>query len=81
VRGGRPTRKSCHPLSKILKRKLLFHIFFSAKHFARIPQLEVNIEDEGNRLRSDFNTYISGLVAKMSDKREQDEMNIIGMRG
>jgi hypothetical protein len=43
--------------------------------------LEVNIEDEGNRLRSDFNTYISGLVAKMSDKREQDEMNIIGMRG
>ena len=48
-----------------------------SKNFSRIPQLEVNIEDEGNGLRADFQRYISTLASNISEKREQVEMNIM----
>ena len=42
-----------------------------------MPQLEVNIEDEGNGLRADFQRFIGGLATNISEKREQVEMNIM----
>ena len=48
-----------------------------SKNFSRIPQLEVNIEDEGNGLRADFQRYITTLASNISEKREQVEMNIM----
>ncbi|TRY71141.1 hypothetical protein TCAL_16434 [Tigriopus californicus] len=48
-----------------------------SNHFNRIPQLEVNIDEEGNRLRSDFNTFISSILANLSERNEQEEMNIM----
>ena len=52
----------------------------TASQFSRIPQLEVNIEEEGNRLRSDFNTFLSSLLSNLSEKSDQEEMNIMNMK-
>ncbi len=57
-----------------------YFLSIAAKKFNRIPQLEVNIDEEGNKLRGDFNTFISGLVSNLSDRRDQEEMNIMNMR-
>ena len=48
-----------------------------SSRFSRIPQLEVSVNEDGNRLRSDFNTFLSNLVIGLSDRRDQEEMNII----
>ena len=54
--------------------------FIAASQFSRIPQLEVNIEEEGNRLRSDFNTFLASLLSNLSEKSDQEEMNIMNMK-
>ena len=48
--------------------------------FSRVAQLEVNIEDDGARLRSDFNTFLASVISGMSRNREQEEINIINNR-
>ena len=48
-----------------------------SKNFSRIPQLEVNIEEEGNGLRADFQRFVGTLATNISEKREQVEMNIM----
>lgn len=45
--------------------------------FSKIPQLEVNLEDEGARLRTDFQTFLSTVVEGMSQNRDQEEISII----
>ena len=57
--------------------KILFT--FSAKNFGRISQLEVNIKEDGNRFRTDFQRFIGTLASSQSERRDQVEMNI--MRG
>ena len=52
-------------------------IDLTANRFSRIPQLEVDIEEEGNRLRSDFSTFLSNLATGLSARRDQEEMHII----
>ena len=54
--------------------------FITASQFSRIPQLEVNIEEEGNRLRSDFSTFLASLLSNLSEKSDQEEMNIMNMK-
>eukprot|EP00095_Tigriopus_kingsejongensis_P001623 maker-scaffold289_size220122-snap-gene-1.28 protein:Tk01623 transcript:maker-scaffold289_size220122-snap-gene-1.28-mRNA-1 annotation:"rab-like protein 5" len=51
-----------------------------SNQFNRIPQLEVNIDEEGNRLRSDFNTFIASLLANLANLNEQEEASIISGR-
>ena len=51
-----------------------------ANSFNRIAQLEVNIDEEGNRLRSDFNTFLSSLLSNLSEQIEQQEQNIMNMK-
>lgn len=48
--------------------------------FSRVAQLEVNIEDDGARLRSDFNTFLASVISGMSRNREQEEISIINNR-
>ena len=48
--------------------------------FSRVAQLEVNIEDDGARLRSDFNTFLASLLSNLSEKSDQEEMNIMNMK-
>ena len=55
-----------------------FHILFSAKNFARIPQLEVSLK-ENSGLRNDFQRFIGSLMSSQSERLDQVEMNI--MRG
>ena len=56
-----------------------FLFTFSAKNFGRISQLEVNIKEDGNRFRTDFQRFIGTLASSQSERRDQVEMNI--MRG
>ena len=53
---------------------------FSASKFGRIPQQEANIDEEGNRFRSDFNTFLTKLVSGLSERRDQEEMNIMNTK-
>ena len=48
-----------------------------SKNFNRISQLEVNIEEDGNQLRGDFQRFIGTLASNQSERREQAEMNIM----
>ena len=48
--------------------------------FSRVAQLEVNIEEDGARLRSDFNTFLASVISGMSRNREQEEISIINNR-
>merc|ERR1719278_686846 len=48
--------------------------------FGRISQQEANIDEEGNRFRSDFSTFLTKLVSGLSDRRDQEEMNIMNTK-
>ena len=48
--------------------------------FSKIPQLEVNLEEEGNRRRTDFQTFLATVIAGLSHNRDQEEINIINNR-
>ena len=48
--------------------------------FSRIAQLEINIEDEGARLRADFSTFLAAVISGMSKNRDQEEINILNSR-
>ncbi len=48
--------------------------------FNRIPQLQINIAEEANRVRNDFNTFLVSLLNNLSEKSEQEEMSIMNMR-
>ena len=52
-------------------------IIVVANLFNRIPQLEVSMDEDGNRMRSDFNTFVTSLVSELSERRDQEEMNIM----
>jgi hypothetical protein len=43
----------------------------AASKFNRIPQLEINLESEASRLRSDFNTFLSTIVANLTERHDQ----------
>ena len=55
-------------------------IYLLASKFGRIAQQEVNIDEEGNRFRSDFSTFLAKLVSGLSDRRDQEEMNIMNTK-
>ena len=57
---------------------ILLH--FLASKFGRIAQQEVNIDEEGNRFRSDFNTFITRIVSGLSERRDQEEVNIMNTK-
>ena len=65
--------------SRFHKSKLI-SFYFSASKFGRIPQQEANIDEEGNRFRSDFSTFLTKLVSGLSDRRDQEEMNIMNTK-
>ena len=54
--------------------------YLSASKFGRIAQQEVNIDEEGNRFRSDFNTFITRIVSGLSERRDQEEVNIMNTK-
>ena len=68
-----------YSFSRFRKSKLN-RLYFSASKFGRIPQQEANIDEEGNRFRSDFNTFLTKLVSGLSDRRDQEEMNIMNTK-
>ena len=48
--------------------------------FSRVAQLEINIEDEGVRLRADFSTFLASVISGMSKNRDQEEISILNSR-
>lgn len=48
--------------------------------FSRVAQLEINIEDEGARLRADFSTFLASVISGMSKNRDQEEISILNSR-
>ena len=55
-------------------------LYLLASKFGRIAQQEVNIDEEGNRFRSDFNTFITRIVSGLSERRDQEEVNIMNTK-
>ena len=51
-----------------------------SSRFSRVAQLEINIEEEGARLRSDFSTFVAAVIAGMSKNRDQEEISILNSR-
>ena len=51
-----------------------------SSRFSRVAQLEINIEEEGARLRSDFSTFVASVIAGMSKNRDQEEISILNNR-
>ncbi|XP_034230961.1 intraflagellar transport protein 22 homolog [Thrips palmi] len=45
--------------------------------FSRVPQTTANIDENGNKLRSEFNSFMSGLISRMRDSHEQEELSIM----
>lgn len=45
--------------------------------FARVPQSTANIEENSNKLRSDFNSFLSNVISRMRDTHEQEELSIM----
>ncbi|XP_054273111.1 intraflagellar transport protein 22 homolog [Macrosteles quadrilineatus] len=48
-----------------------------SNNFAKISQVTANVEENGQKLRSDFSNYLAGLVVGVRDRNEQDELNIL----
>lgn len=85
VRGGSSNKKAklCNEIILQADIKSFCNLTFAflAKNFGRIPQLEVNLEDEANGMRADFQRFIGTLASNLSERRDQVEMNIMSMRG
>merc|ERR1712013_592309 len=80
VRGPTVTENSCVVFAHFLSLSRDRRGAKLPNTFSRIPQLEVNLEEEGNRLRSDFQTFLSTVIAGLSHNRDQEEINIINSR-
>ncbi len=54
--------------------------FVADSKFSRIPQIEVNLENDGKRVRSEFDSFLSSIVENLTARHEQEEINIMNMR-
>lgn len=56
---------------------ILFFFFFLANTFAKISQVNCNVEEGGNKLRADFQSFLTTLMTKIQEKFEQEENQIL----
>ncbi|XP_039292004.1 intraflagellar transport protein 22 homolog isoform X2 [Nilaparvata lugens] len=47
--------------------------------FSRMTKITANIEEDGNKLRTHFNNYISGIINRVHDTTEREELKIINI--
>ncbi|XP_075220125.1 intraflagellar transport protein 22 homolog isoform X2 [Lycorma delicatula] len=47
--------------------------------FSRMTHITANAEESGNKLRSNFNNFISNIISGVHDRNERDELNIINV--
>ncbi|GLH03994.1 Intraflagellar transport protein 22 [Gryllus bimaculatus] len=45
--------------------------------FSRVMQVATNVEENGNRLRVEFNNFLVNVLGGLRDRNEQEELNII----
>nr|CAD7425444.1 unnamed protein product [Timema monikensis] len=45
--------------------------------FSRIAQVTGNVEESTNKLRADFNTFLTSILGGLGERNEQEELNII----
>ncbi|KAK0170674.1 hypothetical protein PV328_008497 [Microctonus aethiopoides] len=45
--------------------------------FAKISQVNCNVEEGGNKLKTDFQAFLSTLTTRLQEKSEQEENNIL----
>ena len=50
---------------------------FSASGMMKVSCIHTNLDDDGDALRDEFQNFVGNLLTFMSDKREQEELNII----
>ncbi|XP_033226272.1 intraflagellar transport protein 22 homolog [Belonocnema kinseyi] len=46
-------------------------------NFAKMSQISCNLEEDGNKLKIDFQAYISALLTKLQETTDQEEINIV----
>ncbi len=52
-------------------------LLFSASGMMKVSCIHTNLDDDGDALRDEFQNFVGNLLTFMSDKREQEELNII----
>lgn len=55
----------------------LFIYFSVATLFSRITWIPTNIEENGNALRREFNSFLQRLLSNISERRDQEELSIL----
>ncbi|XP_035231332.1 intraflagellar transport protein 22 homolog isoform X2 [Stegodyphus dumicola] len=45
--------------------------------FSRITWIQTNIEENGNALRREFNSFLQRLLSNISERRDQEELSIL----
>ena len=50
------------------------------KELSKIPCIHTNLDEESEELRSEFQNFLSSILAGIVEKREQEELNIMNDR-
>nr|XP_042907214.1 intraflagellar transport protein 22 homolog [Parasteatoda tepidariorum] len=48
--------------------------------FSRITWVQTNIEENGNSLRREFNSFLQRLLSNISERRDQEELSILNQQ-
>lgn len=52
-------------------------LLISAPVFSKINSIKSNIDEDPDTVKRDFNSFLDKVAVAMSDKNEQDELNIV----
>lgn len=63
---------------KQFSESFLSSFLFIAAIMSGIQMIRTNIEQDGDALRLEFNNFLCNVIAGVSEKREKEELNIIG---
>jgi hypothetical protein len=53
---------------------------FAAGPLGKLPCVSTSLEEKGEIIKRQFNSYLGRLFAAVTERREQDEMNILDSR-
>lgn len=59
----------------LLMRNYLFLVL--APVFSKMANIKCNVEEDGDMVKTEFNRFIENVANAMSEKNEQEELNIM----
>lgn len=49
----------------------------TASNFAKMSQISCDLEEDGNKLKKDFQAFLSNLLTKLQETTDQEEINMV----